>query len=324
MKLVLEIISGPATGRCFALPDDRVTTFGRTDAADHSLPEDNYLSRCHFAVRFDTDENAWQIRDLESRHGTSVNGEKILETHLPEATEITAGRTVFQTRITEDDEATPEALAATAAALAVFTAVAASNRVPARLPKFKRAKGQAGLLFYTSEDTDPSPASMAWLIAQQQPLYLIADFVKAGMPFPQQLEQREYLFNWADEEVLAEFSPVVLSPEDPVDPYEIIDGLWGKDALVCVFSNLEKEQLVAQLRCAVRADDGKSKEPPKGLAGCCWPEAARPMLATAPERFIRPLLDGGQIYLMEGEPPGVWHLAVPQEHDRAIRSLLEG
>lgn len=323
MKIVLEIIAGPATGRCFAVGDDQVVTFGRTDAAHHAIPEDSMLSRKHFAMRFDPEEQAWQIRDLESRHGTSMFEERIVEEHLEELMEFTAGSSVFRLRSASDEDTTPEALAAAAAALAMFTAVAASERPPTQAAKFDRSKTQTGLATFISEEADPQPAEIAWLLTQERPLYLLADFAKAEMPFPQQLEQREFLFNWADEEVLETFSPVILSPEDPVDPYEIIDALWGKDALMCVWSTLDRPQLIQQLRAAVRMDDGTATTTPKGLAGCCWPEAARPLLTTAPERYTQPLLDGGQWYLMEAEPPKSWQLFAPKADESPLRRKLE-
>lgn len=323
MKIVLEITAGPATGRCFAVSDDQVVTFGRTEAAHHAIPEDSLLSRRHFAMRFDPEQQAWQIRDLESRHGILLYEERITEEHLEELMEFTAGSSVFRLRSASDDDTTPEALAAAAAALTMFTAVAASRRPPGSAAKYERGRCPTGLTTCVSAESTPSPAEIAWLLAQERPLFLLADFAKAEMPFPKQLEQRQYLFNWADDEVLETFSPLLLAAEDPVDPYEIIDALWGKDALVCVFSTLDRARLLQQLRAAVRMDDGKASTTPKGLAGCCWPEAARPLLSTGPERYVNPLLDGGQWFLMEAEPPNCWHLFLPKEDDSAVRRTLD-
>ena len=323
MNLVLETTAGPATGRCFAVGDGEVVTFGRTEDSRCVLTEDDQLSRRHFAVRFDAEAEMWQLRDLESRHGTKIDGEPIDEGHFYAGSTVTAGRSTFRTREASDEEVTPEALAAVAAGLVLFTAVAASNRKPDGLPDVKRQKVHTGLPSWVSESDTPAPASIAWMIAQNCPMYLLADFAKASVPFPHQLEQREYLFNWADDEVLASFSPLVLGPDDSVDPYEIIDALWGKDCVVCVFSKLERQQLVTQLRSSIRGDDGLSREVPKALTGTCWPEALRSMLSTAPPRLTAPLLEGNQIYLVEGEPPSCWQAFSTKESESTVRKSLD-
>lgn len=323
MNLVLETTAGPATGRCFAVGDGEVVTFGRTEDSKYVLAEDDQLSRRHFAVRFDAEAEMWQIRDLESRHGTKIDGEAIAEEHFYAGSSIAAGKSSFKTREATDEEVTPEALAAVAAGLVLFTAVAASNRKSDGIPEAKRQKVHTGLPSWASESETPPPASIAWMLAQDCPMYLLADFAKASVPYPHQVEQREYLFNWADDEVLASFSPVVLGPDDPVDPYEIIDELWGKDCVVCVFSKLDRQQLVTQLRSSVRGDDGLSREVPKALTGTCWPEALRSMLSTAPPRLTKPLLDGNQICLVEGEPPFRWQVFSTKGSENSVKKSLD-
>ncbi|UWP80874.1 ATP-binding cassette domain-containing protein [Dactylosporangium fulvum] len=67
---VLEVSSGAA--KALVRPDDTVT-IGR-DAANDLVVEGNLISRRHAEVIWNND--GWFLRDLESRNGTFVNGEK--------------------------------------------------------------------------------------------------------------------------------------------------------------------------------------------------------------------------------------------------------
>ncbi|MBI1304669.1 MAG: FHA domain-containing protein [Phycisphaera sp.] len=71
--LSLVVVRGPDRGRAFALPDGEPQLIGRsTEALEITDPT---VSRRH--AELTPDAGRWRIRDLESRHGTFVNGVRI-------------------------------------------------------------------------------------------------------------------------------------------------------------------------------------------------------------------------------------------------------
>jgi phosphoserine phosphatase RsbU/P len=68
---------------------------GRSESVHLSLPEDTMLSRQHLA--FEWTGSGWQVRDLGSKNGTSVNGVSLVrEKALTPGDKIVAGRLVLE------------------------------------------------------------------------------------------------------------------------------------------------------------------------------------------------------------------------------------
>lgn len=320
MFAVLEVVAGQAAGRLFRCDSGRETTFGRTDAAVVCLPDDFYLSRVHFSVHYDRQSGSWIARDLKSRHGTFLNEARISESALAQGDHLKAGHSEFLVRALGPDNVIPAALVTGAA---LFAAVAASTRASPQKPKFEKSKGHSGLVSLLAADPSPPPASVAWLLAQQFPLFLIADFSKSSLPLPPQFKQVDYLFNWMDATVLPFCSPILIGPSDPIDPYEVIDEFWGKAALLCLFSELEKPELLLRFRAAIRGDDGTATSVPKGMFGYCWPDAARPVLLSAPEKLTAPIMRWVRAVLLEAEPPDCWQVFCQESDEAQVRGALE-
>jgi pSer/pThr/pTyr-binding forkhead associated (FHA) protein len=94
--LVLEIISGPLTGKEVVAEADQVVRIGRTAKADFPT-QDSFMSGEHFAVQ--GDGKVWRIRDLKSRNGTQLNGKVVQTADLREGDRVHAGSTDFIVRI---------------------------------------------------------------------------------------------------------------------------------------------------------------------------------------------------------------------------------
>jgi hypothetical protein len=97
MRAVIEVISGPATGKKLSLRPGQIGQVGRTSWADLSLPGDASLSAMHFAV--ECSGQGCQLRDLGGVGGTRVNGQQVSEAWLKEGDRIVAGSTTFLVRL---------------------------------------------------------------------------------------------------------------------------------------------------------------------------------------------------------------------------------
>ncbi len=89
----IQIFSPDGQNRFVPLEADRIA-LGRSSSAELSFPDDNGLSRHHFAIERDGD--GWAIVDMGSKNGTIVNGVKLTErTRLKSGDRITAGHLVI-------------------------------------------------------------------------------------------------------------------------------------------------------------------------------------------------------------------------------------
>ena len=69
--------------------------------------------------------------------------------------------------------------------------------------------------------------------------YLVVDFKRLGQPPPQGLSPFEFLFDWFEPKVAVGVSPLLIAAEDMTVWTSLIEAAWGKDALVCFFSEQE-------------------------------------------------------------------------------------
>lgn len=90
MPASIEIL-GSTARRIVSLAGDRCTV-GKTDGNDIAVPSDGTISRLHAVIeRYPA---GWAVRDLGSRNGTFVNGERIWgERSLRHGDEIRVGQT---------------------------------------------------------------------------------------------------------------------------------------------------------------------------------------------------------------------------------------
>lgn len=100
MRLVLEIISGPLKGKKIVADEHQVIRVGRTAKSDFPT-DDGFMSGEHFAI--ENEVTAWRIRDLKSRNGTKLNGQKIETAEVKEGDGVHAGSTDFVVHIEMDE-----------------------------------------------------------------------------------------------------------------------------------------------------------------------------------------------------------------------------
>jgi transcriptional regulator with GAF, ATPase, and Fis domain len=99
----LVVIAGPLRDSTFALPNGEIYV-GR-DPSNVLAISDPSLSRRHCAITRDND--GYNIRDLDSRNGTSVNGMAVKEVRLRHGDQISVGDSIFVLLLRDDAEESP-------------------------------------------------------------------------------------------------------------------------------------------------------------------------------------------------------------------------
>jgi len=101
----LTILSGKQSGTNFPLDPSRETLLGRGSDCHISVP-DPMCSRVHAKVLYE--EERWIVRDDDSRNGTTVNGQKVMEASLDTGHVLGIGSVEFEFHLS-DEPATADA-----------------------------------------------------------------------------------------------------------------------------------------------------------------------------------------------------------------------
>jgi len=91
MTVFLEVVSGPSAGATVEIPAGASVQVGRTARAQVVFAGDQHMSGLHFAL--ERQAAGLAIRDLSSRNGTFVNGQRVDHVLVAEGDRIQAGST---------------------------------------------------------------------------------------------------------------------------------------------------------------------------------------------------------------------------------------
>ncbi len=105
MRVFVEVLSGTGAGRAVELPDRQPVVIGRGTDVGLSMPADTALSRRHAELVLDSD--TLRVRDLASKHGTFVNGQRVDAAVLREGDRVQVGEVVLRVGFMLDGLAGP-------------------------------------------------------------------------------------------------------------------------------------------------------------------------------------------------------------------------
>jgi pSer/pThr/pTyr-binding forkhead associated (FHA) protein len=112
MQVKLKVLAGKNAGKELAVPVKRFL-IGRGDDC-HMRPKSEAISRNHCAILVNEDDGEVVIRDLNSRNGTFLNGERLAaDQSLESGDHLQIGRLEFEVMI-KDRKRVPEPVAAPA------------------------------------------------------------------------------------------------------------------------------------------------------------------------------------------------------------------
>lgn len=184
---------------------------------------------------------------------------------------------------------------------------------PKKPATYTAERCDSGLTLLRGNLSEIAPAELAVRLAQFCPLYLVVDFNHLGMPAPQDLKRRDYVFGWLDPVAAAGVSPLIVSQDELPHWPQLIDQAWGKDAAVCLFSRMQKGPLVEHMQAVCRHRQ-RGGERGDAVIGCCWPSVLSAMLAHSPASTVQSLLAGIEAVLVElPDLPETWQVFGPPE-----------
>jgi pSer/pThr/pTyr-binding forkhead associated (FHA) protein len=278
MRCILSIDTGPAAGEALCLRGEDVVQIGRTFWADHCIPDDPHLSRVHFIVESQRDQ--LRIRDLGSANGTWVNGLRIDQAELQHGDVIVAGRTSFRVQF---DRLDPRRT--------VYdreTLVVPSTEVFPYTQQMLRS----GIFRYEGADARASRRGLLRCLRTQFRSHLLVNFKRAEMPLPPELVSAPDLMQCLPESARQANSLVLVNSDDRSVQDDLIERLWGRDAISILISD------ATDLAPALTAS----------FAHFVRPSLFRSQIDMAPRELTSRLLAPLAAVLVEAESPRTWKL----------------
>ncbi|MEP6944979.1 MAG: FHA domain-containing serine/threonine-protein kinase [Acidobacteriota bacterium] len=107
MRVSLNVVAGPQTGRAFTFDQHDTFMIGRSEDSQFCLPHDRFFSRHHCLIEIAPPQAF--LRDLGSTNGTFVNGLRVDTAHLKSGDRIQGGETVLEVEVLSDLTSTPSA-----------------------------------------------------------------------------------------------------------------------------------------------------------------------------------------------------------------------
>jgi serine/threonine-protein kinase len=105
MRVTLNVVAGPQTGRTFTFDQHDTFMIGRSEDSHFCLPHDRFFSRHHCIVEIAPPQAF--LRDLGSTNGTFVNGLRVESTYLKHGDRIQGGETVLEVQVIGDLNSQP-------------------------------------------------------------------------------------------------------------------------------------------------------------------------------------------------------------------------
>ncbi len=105
MRVTLNVVAGPQTGRTFLFDQHDTFMIGRSEDSQFCLPHDRFFSRHHCIIEIAPPQAF--LRDLGSTNGTFVNGLRVDTAYLKHGDRIQGGETVLEVTVAADPSESP-------------------------------------------------------------------------------------------------------------------------------------------------------------------------------------------------------------------------
>jgi hypothetical protein len=245
--------------------------------------------------------SAAYVRDQQSTNGTWVNGVRVRQAILRHGDQLRLGASVVSVAI-DKEQSLQESY---------FVEFAAE----------KTRCRSASLWQYHGTFAESDPATLVGSMAEALPLCMIFDAHRLELEKNELPEAAQYLFDWIAPSVVDRLSPVIWWADDPQLRDYLIEKAWGRDGLVCIFTQREPSLVLQRLRDVARGRDGRIVIPDESrIWGACQPRKLVPMFTTASQPYAHHLFDVIDAMLLEAKAPTRWHLLAGDDFDRELVS----
>jgi hypothetical protein len=318
MRVILELVSGSDAGRRVSLLRNQEVVVGQSSWADFAVADDAAMAEKHF--RLETDLHACRVIDLSGGRGVWVNGEPAAAATIRNGDRIRAGRTDFVCHVegfSEDRSAqlptsTPVPVPVPPAELVRPLQTPA---VPLRRlsdGRFKLRVCATGVYQFSGSVDSVPPAELVQGLARLRPLNAMVDYrrLEAATPVNGELS---YLFDWLGAAAEAN-SPVLLHASDG-DLLSLVEAGWGRNAVVCMFWQADKQAVVSHLRSFLRTGQGQ-------VVGLCWPNILDLLLEYYHRDFVQGLIQPLAGFFLEcASDVNLWRLYSKADMSSTLRKL---
>jgi hypothetical protein len=307
MRVVLELVSGSGAGRRISLMRNQEVCIGQSAWSEFAVADDQHMADKHF--RLETDLQVCRVFDLGSGKGTWLNDQAVASAVVRDGDRVRAGNSEFVVHIEGDVSHTGDRQ----------QDLVKPARMPVA-PKMQPINGnftvgvcKTGLFQVSGRADVVGPDRLAQKLGEMQPLNAMVDFRRVEGASPHGFREMSYLFDWFGE-AAALNSPVLLSSEDGELLPVILKG-WRCNAIVCLFSNSEKQALATHLRSFVRTGDSR-------IVGICWPSILDVLLQHYRQDYVQGLMQPFAGLLVESSSEeNVWHLYSRSDMSKTLEMI---
>jgi hypothetical protein len=306
MTTFLEVVNGPYTGSRIEIPAGQTVQVGRTARANVVFTEDHHMSGLHFALEWVPEGLA--LRDLNSRNGTFVNGQRTAQAALAHGDRITAGGTELLVYLEELAAVLPPPAGAKSPAVAPASLADAeqSQAVEGGIAPVIASAAAASLIDAPwLPPLTPVIAKLLELLRERfQPLYAILDAARDPLVLAVLFQcDQEYqsLYEGPEGEKLSVVAPYLLQlPRNSPLLDVVVRASWGKSWGVLLTSDSPFADVRKHLRhfLMVELPEGK-----KVYFRFYDPRVLRVYLPTCTAEETRTFFGPLKFLLTEGEKP---------------------
>jgi hypothetical protein len=305
MAVFLKVLNGRSTGTLVEIPAGQTVQVGRTTKANVVFAEDQHMSGVHFALEWVSEGLA--LRDLNSRNGTFVNGQRIEYLTLAHGDRIAAGSTELMVHLQGELAAEPGAAVGSSAVGASSAKEADRSETPSG--GIAPLMGSASPMSLIDAPWLPplTPATAKLLEALQgqfQPLYAILDTARDPLVLAilfQCHQEYQSLYEGPEGEELSVVAPyLVRLPKDSPLLEVVVRASWGKSWGVFLTSDSPFSDVRKHLRHFLMAKLLDSKQVYFRFYD---PRVLRVYLPTCTAEETRSFFGPIKYFLMEGEKP---------------------
>ncbi len=308
MHVTMELKTGSTAGRKVHLVSHQLVRVGKSSWADFVVTGEPQLADQHFSL--ETDAQACRIRDLSKGQGLLLNGQSVLSAVVHDGDRIRVGDAEFVLAIEGDER---QAVAEPVVPGPPPTPAPMPRAKGEQQPRYRAEQLESGVMRYEGKSDALEPAAVVRRLATVAPVFAIADFQGLQPAARPSLTAPSYLFDWLGA-AAGDNSPVLLQASE-VDICHLVQQVWQRNALVCLFTATSKEELLVHLRKNAKMGRGQ-------ILGICWPQTLGPLLEHYRKDFVEVLLKPIRAVLVESTTaPDRWVIYSLQNLDDILTRL---